>query len=281
MPSSPIHSCRRFAAPSCATFEVLIDRLEMVLTLVGELRDAGHDIYKEDGLLDVEVLPGVAVWQFLYVDGHGVDRDMKLALQISIDQAVARTLPTLEEDGPLGEIGPWAEDDAVSIDDFGAWVSLLRRYLIGYHGSVQGFHLECSRAFPDFVFSEQFPKCLGTFKGDLNDFVAEVVLALVSLADDMPVCMEQPSTYDCMRAFTAKSGYETSMEGNADRKVDFTFQFEGKGGSLRILCEPHIKLGRSARAGDTEYYYHRIYFSTAQHPDFEGKTFIGHIGKHL
>jgi hypothetical protein len=42
-----------------------------------------------------------------------------------------------------------------------------------------------------------------------------------------------------------------------------------------------MKLGRSARAGTSEYYFHRIYFSSAEHAEFEGKMLIGHIGEHL
>lgn len=281
MPASLIHSFGRYSPPPHATTEELVRRLEVLLVLDRELREAGYSIYKEDGLYVVDVLPGLALCQILYESTAGISRDMKQLLMITVDMAVTTTLTELEAVGAVGELGPWAEDGARSIDTLKRWIEVLREQLMTYQGDREGFFLKCRQAFPDFIFSKRFPDCLGTFKGDLNDFIAVIVSALVSLADDMPECMEQPTTQACMKAFSAMSGYETTMEGNADRRHALTFQFVGKDGAIRILCEPHIKLHCSARAGDSEYYYHRIYFSSAEHAEFEGKTLIGHIGEHL
>lgn len=281
MPASLIHSLQRYESPSGATPELLLERLEALLELDRELREAGYSIQKEDGLYEADVLPGLALWQILFEDAPGIGRDMQRLLMLAVDTAVTTSLAELDALGAIGELGPWGEDGARSINSFKRWVQALREQLKTFRGDREGFFLECCQAFPDFVFSKCFPDCLGTFKGELNDFVAEVVSALVALAEDMPECMKQPSTYECMKAFSAKSGYETSMEGNAKRKDALTFQFAGKDGTVRILCEPHIKLGRSARAGSTEFYFHRIYFSSANHSDFEGKMLIGHIGEHL
>jgi|GEM_PF-6627755 hypothetical protein len=281
MPASLIHSLGRYDAPPGATIDALIDRLETLLLLDSALRKAGHEIHKEDGLYEAQVLPTLALWQILYENNEGIGRDMQRLLQLAVDTAVPTTMPMLEEIGAVGELGPWVENGGRSIQTIDGWIAVLRKELKEYQGYAIGFLQDCRTAFPDFVFSNDFPACLDTLKGDLSDFIAEIVSALVSLADDMPECMKQPTTHDCMEAFTAMSGYETSMEGNADRKDALTFQFAGQKSTSRILCEPHIKLHRSARAGDTEYYFHRIYFSTAQHDGFEDKTLIGHIGKHL
>jgi hypothetical protein len=206
---------------------------------------------------------------------------MLLLLQLAIDRAVSATLAELEALGTVGELGPWAEQRPPSINTLNQWIAVVREQLKAYRGDHDGFFLECSLAFPDWVFSKRFPDCLDTFNGELNDFIPVIVSALISLADDMPECMKQPTTHECMKAFTARSGFVTSMEGNVDRKDALTFQFAGDDGTVKVLCEPHIKLHCSARAGDTEYYYHRIYFSTAEHAEFKGKTLIGHIGEHL
>jgi hypothetical protein len=206
---------------------------------------------------------------------------MQRLFQLTVDTALPTTLANLVARGAIGELGPWAKDGARSVDALDTWIEVLREQIKTYQGDHDGFLLECRQAFPNFVFSSQFPDCLRTFNGDLNDFIAEVVSALISLAKDMPECMEQPTTKASLKAFTAKSGYETSMEGDADRKDALTFEFMGKGGLKKVLCEPHIKLHRSARAGDTEFYFHRIYFSTKANAEFEGKTLIGHIGEHL
>jgi len=256
-------------------------RLEKLLAFDSELREAGYAVHKDEDLYEAEVLPGLAVWQILYEGRDGIGRDMQRLFQLTIDTAVSTTLTALEGLGVVGELGPWAEDGPSSIDALDRWIAVLREQLKAYQGDAKGFFQQCPQAFPNFVFSKDFPDCLGTFKGDLNDFVAEIAAALAFLADDMPECMKQPTTYECMNAFTAVSGYETSMEGAADRKDALTFQFTRKDDTIRILCEPHVKLHRSARAGDTEYYFHRIYFSSAEHAGFEGKTLIGHIGRHL
>jgi hypothetical protein len=281
MPGNLIHSCGRYSAPPGSTLAALIARIEALLVLDAELRDTGHPINKEDGLYEAEVLTGIAVWKILYEPDHGFSRDMQLLFQITLDSSVPTSMASLEMVGAVGELGPWVEDRARSVDDCGTWIMLLRDHLKTYRGNTEGFFSECRLAFPDFVFSNRFPDCFGTFKGDLSNFIEVIVSALVSLARDMPECMTQPTTQACMRVFSVMAGFETSMEGNAGRKDALTFRFAGKDGFLQILCEPHIKLHRSARAGDTEYYFHRIYFSTAGHAEFEGKTLIGHIGEHL
>ena len=281
MPANLIHSVGKYSSPPGATPKALVGRIEALLVLDRELREAGYAIHKEDGLYEANVLPGLAFWQILYESPPGISRDMQRLLMLAVDTMVTTTVTELEALGAVGELGPWAEDTVRSINALEKWTETLREQLKTYKGDREGFLLECRQAFPDFVFSKRFPDCLGTFKGDLNDFVAVIVSALESLADDMPECMEQPNTQACMKAFSAKSGYETSMEGNADRKDALTFQFASKDGEIRILCEPHIKLHCSARAGDSEYYFHRIYFSSAEHAEFEGKTLIGHIGEHL
>lgn len=278
---SAIHSCERYTASHGVTLEDLIARLAVVLELNNQLHKAGCDIWKDDGLYKCEVLPGIAVYQLLYEGDHGIDRDMKLSFRLAIDASISKALPDLNGTKTLGKLGPWSEDTVNSINDFGAWVSLLRENLKVYHGNAAGFFSACLEAFPDFIFSEEFPECFNTFTGNLNDFISEIVSALISLADDMPECTDQMNTKECLKAFSAKSGYKTSMEGNLDRKKGLTFNFTGKQGLLRILCEPHIKLHRSARLGDTEYYFHRIYFSTSNHVEFNKRTLIGYIGRHL
>lgn len=281
MVASLIHSLGRYDPPPGATPEALVGRLEALLALDRELREAGYAIHKEDGLYEANVLPDLALWQVLYENPEGFGRDMQRLLMVAVDTTVTTTLTELEALGAVGELGPWAEDRARSINAVKGWIDVLREQLKTYQGDRNGFLFECRQAFPDFVFSTRFPDCLGTFKGELNDFIAVIVSALLSLARDMPECMEQPTTQACMKAFTAMSGYETSMEGDADRKDSLTFQFAVKDGTIQILCEPHIKLHCSARAGDTEYYFHRIYFSSAEHAEFKGKILIGHIGEHL
>ena len=72
---------------------------------------------------------------------------------------------------------------------------------------------------------------------------------------------------------------KASTEGNAKRKDDFTFSVDK--GNGEICCEPHIKLSKSDIDGDSQYYYHRIYFHEGDKSLFDGRIIVGHIGKHL
>lgn len=281
MPAKPIHTCARYNAPSDATLKVLLESLENVLVLESRLRETGNTVHKEDGLYEVEVLPNFPLWKLLYDEHAGVERDKRLLLQLAIDQSVPTTLGSFEEQGGVAELGPWGRGQVRSIDEFGDWIALLRDQLKAWRGRPDIFYAESCLAFPNFVFSNRFPDCLETFKGNFEDFISEIVSALIFLADDMPTCMAQPTTRECMKAFSAISGYETSMEGNAKRKSALTFEFKNEDRTLKILCEPHIKLHRSAQPGDTEYYSHRIYFSSTEHAEFPTKFLIGHIGEHL
>lgn len=281
MPANLIHSLGRYEPPLGATLESLIGRLEALLVLDDDLRKAGYSVHKDEDLYYAEVLPDIGLYQILFENFEGIGRDMRQLLQLALDRTVTTTLAELEARGAVGELGPWAEEGARSVNALHQWVAIMREELKVYQGDRDGFMMACRQAFPDFIFSKRFPSCLSTLEGDLNDFVAVIVSALISLADDMPKCMEQPTTQTRMKAFSAMSGFETSMEGNADRKEALTFQFAGKDGTIRILCEPHIKLHCSARTGDTKHYFHRIYFSCAEHAEFKGRTLIGHIGEHL
>lgn len=281
MSVSPVHTIARYNGPLKMDLAALIQRMEQVDAVVRKLNEAGNTIHKEDGIEDVFVLQGLQLWQLLYTQIDGIDRDTQRFLQLLIDKATSVSLESLEKQGVIAEIGPWAQDRASSVDEINQWLALLRAQLRIFRGDPSGFYSECWRAFPNFVYSDSFPECLATFDGDFADFCSEVAAALISLAEDMPECMKQPTTYECMKAFGAVSGYETSMEGDIKRKDALTFKFVWKEGERKILCEPHIKLHRSARAGDAKYYFHRIYFSSGDHIGLEGKTLIGHIGKHL
>lgn len=70
-----------------------------------------------------------------------------------------------------------------------------------------------------------------------------------------------------------------STEGDATRKKDFTFRIDTY--NTEICCEPHIKLCKSDNPGDSQYYFHRIYFHEGVSTLFNGKIIVGHIGEHL
>lgn len=72
-----------------------------------------------------------------------------------------------------------------------------------------------------------------------------------------------------------------TLEGNAQRKEDFTFSFQNDSGvDEKVCCEPHLKLCYS----DTDNSYsndRRIYFHEGKANIQKGRILIGHIGAHL
>lgn len=90
---------------------------------------------------------------------------------------------------------------------------------------------------------------------------------------------------DALLRFTILCGLpeNASLEGDATRKKDITFNFEDQRNvTVSLYFEPHLKLCYSDRyPGDTKYYYNRIYFFEGDHNMFGGKIIVGHIGEHL
>jgi hypothetical protein len=72
-----------------------------------------------------------------------------------------------------------------------------------------------------------------------------------------------------------------SLEGDAQRKWDFTFSFTNNSGAdENVCCEPHLKLCYSDK--DKSYSNdRRIYFHEGKANIQNGRILIGHIGKHL
>lgn len=81
----------------------------------------------------------------------------------------------------------------------------------------------------------------------------------------------------------AKLPQEASLEGDPKRKNDLTFNVVDKNGQTHdVCCEPHMKLCHSDHyPGDTQFYFHRIYFHEGIVEVCDGKIIVGHIGYHL
>ncbi len=106
--------------------------------------------------------------------------------------------------------------------------------------------------------------------GGLALFAKEIIRHL-GILNDNATDYELRTRLD---SFCKKHKIEGSLEGNIDKKKDFTFEFSNQ----RVCCEPHLKLKTANTAGNTHRYEHRIYF----YQDIEGgKILIGHIGVHL
>lgn len=220
--------------------------------------------------------------------------DQRLYLQIIIDRStetaltndeIIELLPEHDQDLVNGllclhnidaEVVP-SEHLVYSEND---WRQFHRHFLGIYPGDPSYFLRECGKCYPNLYLHHRNEQSLTTFKGGHGRFACKIRDALAYLND---VFLQHLSgdIPKSLRAFSVASGFETSNEGDAGRKKNFTFEFARiAGGSSSICCEPHIKLTKSDASGDSEFYFYRIYFHPGT-PDIAGGKILGHIGEHL
>jgi hypothetical protein len=143
------------------------------------------------------------------------------------------------------------------------------------------FCKQATQIFPNLVLSSAFPACLGTLEGGFDHVFPAVVEALTALNDHLLPALENYEIVEGLKRFTAVSGFETTMEGNADRNDTLTFSFPREGGAKKLVCAPHMKLASSGVAGDGKHYFNRIYFNPHQEDGDNPQIHIGHVGGHL
>jgi len=279
----PFHRAIRYGSSAPLDIAILSQRVGVVAEISQRFRDLGRSVKKEPDLIDIEVAPGLALWQLLYEDRGILSRDLRRLFQGTIDRAVTADPATITPPDEVAALGLWPANPSQNpVDTDADWISLLRVHLKRHSRSAAELLSGFREAFPILAFSDNFPDCLDTFDGPLADFRPVVLESLSKLNDAMPGCMEAASTKETLEAFSAKSGFETTMEGDASRKSALTFNFSmAAGKKLVVVCQPHMKLRHSARTGDSTYYFHRIYFSSSDHEGLRGKILVGHAGKHL
>ncbi len=163
------------------------------------------------------------------------------------------------------------------------WLSFHRHFLGLYPKNVPFYFQECKKYFPELHFHERNEVTINHL---FDTFAKKIIEHLSHLHDRFNNCKIAPyNRVETLKRFSVRCSLDedASTEGDAKRKKDFTFAFENKEGQIEnICCEPHLKLCRSdAYPGDTQYYYHRIYFYEGKASIANGKILIGHIGNHL
>ena len=158
-----------------------------------------------------------------------------------------------------------------------------RRYYLGLYPKDGNFFIdECEKYFPNIVFYENNRITVGTI---LDTFPKRIIYHLTALNDRFKESEDGVRhRFQVLVHFSGNCSLDdiASLEGNAKRKPDFTFEFIDDDKKVqKICCEPHMKLCTSDVNGDNTHYTHRIYF----HEGFENinnkKILVGHIGEHL
>jgi len=276
------HQNDRYVGAGVIKLEQLGDFSEQLIDLYTAIVESGDLVCKDRALYEVEVLPGIALCELIYgVAASNLSRDCLSAFRTMIDQSPIIDYEKLSEASMVGTIGLVPSKAECELDGKEDWVTFVRLDLIRNEKSVNEFYSDFSIAFPRLKFSNRFPACLNTFDGGHSSYSGIITRCLASLNDgwadasngDLP---------EMLRAFSTLSRCPTSLEGNGARKGALTFSFSlGVESSESVLCEPHMKLERSDVSGDSEYYYHRIYFCPRYVTGFSERILVGYAGKHL
>ncbi|MNN33428.1 hypothetical protein D3C81_1471880 [compost metagenome] len=232
-------------------------------------------------MYEAEIQPGLLVWQLLYENrGDLLSRDNIKLLQLALDQTRQATSATIAQATIKSILGPFGETEANAINSYGDWHNHVRKSLATEPQESDAFCDDFRMAFPRLKFSDAFPQCIDTFEGGYKRHSIVLVHCLSALNDHWQWDGGDLTQY--LRAFSTQSSISTTQEGNGSRKPALTFSFKSiDGRSENVLCEPHMKLTQSDVAGDSTFYFHRIYFYPRSHATFEGQLLIGHAGEHL
>jgi hypothetical protein len=280
--------------------EERIKTLAQDFVLIKRYKDT-NKIYVNQEIYSVIFINGVALYELFnpMIREKHLDRDVWLALQkiilesanteLNLDE-IMELLPNHNKEICYGLI---AFNKIEKIDSkyqivysINDWYAFKRYFLGMYPHSNDGeyFIEECKIYFPNLFFHERNKK---TVTYMLKDCSGKIVYHLAALndkfMDSYNMGLDRTQTLKHF-SLAAKLDETASPEGNASRKIDFTFGFMNDGGlQENVCCELHLKLCyNDAHNGDTSYSTdRRIYFHEGKQNIQQGKILIGHIGKHL
>ncbi|MDR0605941.1 MAG: hypothetical protein LBG80_16750 [Bacteroidales bacterium] len=226
---------------------------------------------------------------------NGIDRDVINALQsileksektkITFHEIKENLLSWIDENHCHGLIAfhriDGFDDDLQIIYGIDGWYKFRRHFLGKYPKDVNFYIDECIKYFPKLFFHERNRQ---TIKSIFDDCPRKIIYHLSALNDIFKDCIkDRLNRTEILNHFSiqAKLDEKASLEGDAKRKAEFTFQFLNDSGVKEdVCCEPHLKLCYS----DVDKSYsndRRIYFHEGKPNIQNGRILIGHIGTHL
>jgi hypothetical protein len=224
-----------------------------------------------------------------------IDRDVIATLQnilqkseatsITSQEAKDELLSWIDENNCHGLIAfhriDGLDDNLQIIYGIEGWYKFRRHFLGKYPKDVNFYIDECIKYFPNLYFHERNRHSI---KAIFDDCPKKIVYHLSALNDKFKDCIKEGlNRTQVLENFSryAKLDEIATLEGDADRKKDFTFQFLNNSGiDENVCCEPHLKLCYS----DVNTSYsndRRIYFHEGKPNIQKGHILIGHIGNHL
>lgn len=263
--------------------------------------------YKDSNLIkvhssiyNIEFFQGIILMDLLFNPkiGEEIDRDTKAMLQKIIVESVEtdddikyvinNLLPNHNEDKCFGLIA-FNEVKVVApeyqiIYNIRGWFQF-RRYFLGLYPKDANYFIdECSKYFPQLFFHERNKSTVQKILGICSK---KIIYHLSALNDEFRNSqLEGLNRAEILKHFSIaqKLDERASLEGNASRKNDLTFEFLNDSRQQELVCcEPHLKLCYNNNyPGDSSYSkIRRIYFHEGKSNIQQGKILIGHIGEHL
>lgn len=275
-----VHVANAYRGPTPPEPDDIVDRVLELEELDRFVRERSEVPRREEEVYSAEIRPGVELWRALFDQHPCVPGEVRSILAAVLARSRALDVDDLAGDPPLADLGLWPTSAAFLARD-ADWYQFRRRSLRVCGVTEASFPEQASRLFPNLVLSSAFPACLGTLEGGFDHVLPSVVRALTALNDDLLPALGDYAIVEGLRRFTAATGFETTMEGNAERNPDLTFSFPHKDGSTRIVCAPHMKLSSSDVPGDGRHYFNRVYFNPRQEDGARPRIHVGHVGGHL
>jgi hypothetical protein len=170
------------------------------------------------------------------------------------------------------------------IYDVKGWYAFRRHFLGLYPGTPDFFVDECIKYFPELFFHNRNRQTIDAL---LRDCPRKVIYHLAALNDKFRAIRATANHLThALEILSRECGLDeiASLEGNAKRKDDLTFEFMNNLQKFeRVCCEPHLKLCYNDNyPGDSSYSNdRRIYFHEGKENIQNAKILIGHIGQHL
>lgn len=259
--------------------ETIYKNIERLNDVNGKIKSFDDSIYKEDAIFSVNFIDNKQLYEILFSEHIDFKQDYKTMLIEIINKA--KTL----NDENCHYIGLNHVDTPDNI------IYTISNLMQSYYDAIENisseeeFFICVKKYFQNLVFHDNVKTSLPTLKGaGLKCFSKDIISTLKTLENNFQDIL-QKNHQDVRKSLLELStiiGLETTIEGNIDRKPDFTFNFKQHNGSdISICCEPHVKLCRSSIEGDSTYYFNRLHFHVGNPNVGNGKILIGSIGYHL
>jgi len=252
-------------------------------------------------IYSVIFIKNITISDFLFnckTENKYIDTDVKRALQkiilesavdeITVDEIVEVLLPNHNNENCYGLIAfnvlENIDNEYQIVYNLNDWYAFRRKFLGMYPKNGDFFIDECKIYFPKLFFHERNKT---TVLDIMKECSKKIVFHLSALNDKLNDSVYlNTNRYEMLKHFSisAKLDADATLEGNAENKDNFTFDFLNDSGfPEKVCCEPHLKLCFNDNyPGDSHYSNdRRIYFHEGKPNIQNGKILIGHIGKHL